>query len=115
MTEITSKDLMHIGFLKKEKFTGSSEGMRYRIEKKITMVPNPEAEKTEENPEPEKEAVTLLATTWPEPFAYDHTPENVKCSTEYPFTEDGLEQARCWLNAEKNKDWMSMRLPWKGV
>ncbi len=43
MAEIKSTDIMHIGFLKKEKFNGSAEGMRYRMEKYSFEVPDPDA------------------------------------------------------------------------
>ena len=56
---------MPISFLKMEKFTGSYEGMRYRME--MVKKPADEAAGTAEE--------TVLKTTrWPEPFAFDHTP-----------------------------------------
>lgn len=82
--EIGSSDIMHIGFLKKECFTGSSEGMRYRMERA-------EGEEGE----------ILLATVWPEPFSFQATPEEQKTRSSFPFTEEGVEQARFWLNEQK--------------
>ena len=55
------KDFMPINFLKKEKFTGSHKGLRFRMEK------------LEEN-----EETFLFVSVWPEPYSYDFTPEDVK-------------------------------------
>ena len=48
---IERKDVMPVNFLKKENFTGSDTGMRYRMEK---------ASKEEET--------VLKVTVWPEPY-----------------------------------------------
>ena len=55
------KDFMPINFLKKEKFTGSHKGLRFRMEK------------LEEN-----EETFLFVSVWPEPYSYDFTPEEEK-------------------------------------
>ena len=55
------KDFMPINFLKKEKFTGSHKGLRFRMEK------------LEEN-----EETLLFVSVWPEPYSYDFTPEEEK-------------------------------------
>ena len=88
---IERKDMMPIPFLKKEKFTGSYKGMRYRMELAV---------KEEENPEGEKPAeIKLLAVTaWPEPFSYDHTPEEKKIRREFSFDEEGICAGAEWLN-----------------
>ena len=46
------KDFMPINFLKKEKFTGSHKGLRFRMEK---------LEENEEN--------FLFVSVWPEPYS----------------------------------------------
>ena len=59
MKRIDTKDIMHLNFLKMSNYTGSSEGMRYRMEKHTYRVPDTEAaipEPTAENPEPEPPA-----------------------------------------------------------
>jgi len=85
---------MPISFLKMEKFTGSYEGMRYRME--MVKKPADEAAGTAEE--------TVLKTTkWPEPFAFDHTPEEQKVSAEFSFNEAGIEAAVAWLNDEWKK------------
>ena len=58
---IERKDVMPVNFLKKENFTGSDTGMRYRMEK---------ASKEEET--------VLKVTVWPEPYGYDATPPEHK-------------------------------------
>ena len=57
------KDFMPVNFLKKEKYTGSCKGMRFRMEKF------------------EKEgadAPILRVSVWPEPYSFDCTPEEEK-------------------------------------
>ena len=59
---IDLKDVMPISFLKKEPFTGSFQGMRYRIEKQ----------------EADNEPTVLKTTIWPQPFCFDKTPDEKK-------------------------------------
>ena len=74
---IKRTDLLTLNFYKKEKFTGSYKGMRYRVEK------------TDEG---------LMATVWPEPFNWQATPDDQKTSAAFSFDEEGLTQATDWLN-----------------
>ncbi len=120
MAEILSTDIMHIGFLKKERFSGSAEGMRYRMEKYSFEVPDPEAAPTAPAGEDEAAAVpvktetVLRCTVWPEPFCYEKTPAEVKTVQDFPFTEDGVESARLWLNERRQSEkWENLRLPWQ--
>ncbi len=85
MREIGGSDIMHTGFLAKEPFTGSSEGMRYRLEKDAAS-----------NSEPE-----LLCTVWPEPYSYAATDPSLREEGRFPFSEEGLEEARKWMNDRK--------------
>lgn len=78
---IMRKDVMPVNFLKKEKFTGSDQGMRYRMEKT----------------DGEEETV-LTVTVWPEPYGYDATPEEKKVRKKFAFSEEGIEQGVEWLN-----------------
>ena len=57
------RDFMPVNFLKKEKFTGSHNGMRFRMEK-LDL-------EGEDGPR-------LGVTIWPEPYGYDATPEEEK-------------------------------------
>jgi hypothetical protein len=80
---IERSSLLSLNFYKKEPFTGSYEGMRYRIEKK------------------EKDGESLLcATTYPYPFCFTATKEEDKTSADFPFSEDGMEEAVAWLNEQ---------------
>ena len=81
---IERKDVMPVNFLKKEKFTGSYRGMRYRMEK---------AAKGEEE-------TVLFVTAWPEPYGFDATPEEEKIRQEFPFTEEGICSGVDWLNEQ---------------
>ena len=96
MKEIKSTDIMHIGFLKKEVFSGSSEGMRYRIEKADT-----------------EDGTRLRLTVWPEPFSFECTPDSEKTSQTFAFSEEGLEEGRQWLNRQKEQDYPARRLPFR--
>ncbi len=121
MAEIKATDIMHIGFLKKEKFSGSAEGMRYRMEKFSFEVPDPAAAENAAAPTEEGEATVptktetvLRVTVWPEPFCYEKTPAEVKTVQDFPFTEDGVESARQWLNERREGEkWENLRLPWQ--
>lgn len=88
---IERSNVMPISFLKMEKFTGSFRGMRYRME--MTKKPGDEAEGTAEE-------TVLTVTRWPEPYAFDMTPEEEKISKEFSFDEAGIEAAVDWLNNE---------------
>ena len=39
----------------------------------------------------------LLVACWPEPFAFAYTKEEEKSYKSFPFTEEGLEEARLYL------------------
>lgn len=82
---IERKDVMPVNFLKKEKFTGSDSGMRYRMEK------------TERDGESGGTTV-LTVTAWPEPYGYDATPKKQKIRKEFPFSEEGIQSGVSWLN-----------------
>ncbi len=84
-------DLMAPAFYKKEPFTGSLNGMRYRI-----------ALKKKEEPEQEFLEVVL----YPDEFCFEKTDESVKQYYEFPYSEEGLVQITAFLNeqAESQKD-----------
>lgn len=69
-------------YLKKTEFTGSHQGMRYRLE----GVTDEEGEKR------------LRCTIWPEPFHFLATPSDQKEDAEFPFAEDGVAAAVAWMN-----------------
>ena len=77
------KDFMPVNFLKKEKYTGSCKGMRFRMEKF------------------EKEgadAPILRVSVWPEPYSFDCTPEEEKEFLECSFDADGIAKGVDWIN-----------------
>ncbi len=75
------KDFMPINFLKKEKFTGSYKGLRFRMEK------------LEEDGE-----TSLLVSVWPEPYSYEFTPEAEKEHLKTAFDADGIARGVDWIN-----------------
>lgn len=86
---ITRKDVMPVNFLKKEKFTGSDTGMRYRMEMTKREVPKEDGADGET-----VEETVLTVTSWPEPYGYDATPEEEKTREEFPFSEEGIVRGR---------------------
>ena len=116
MKLIEATEIMHIAFLKKETFAGSSEGMRYRFSKVVYHDPDtgllkkieageadyPVDKKTGEkilNPTIERN--TLGVWVWPEPFSFEKTPEEQKKYKEFEFSEEGLNEAINWLGSEE--------------
>ena len=89
-------------FLKRESYCGSHNGMRYMIKKVDDGI---------------------TAYVYSEPWAFEMTPEEERLSKEFPFSDDGVNEAIAWLNethdshrkfwdhASKNK--MANRLPGK--
>ena len=77
---IQRKDLLAFDFYKKEKFTGSLCGMRYRIEKTT-----------------EQDTEQLLVWTWPGPYGFAATKEE-KEEKRFPFAEESLEEIADYLN-----------------
>lgn len=80
---IDRKQVMPISFLKLEKYTGSYQGMRYRMEKAVR-----------------DEEERLLITIWPEPFACDYTPEEEKRTETFAFSEEGILNGIDWMNRQ---------------
>lgn len=78
---IDRQDILSMEYLKKTEFTGSHQGMRYRLE----GVSAGDEKK-------------LLVTVWPEPFNYFKTPEEEKERAEFSFDEDGVVDAVAWMN-----------------
>ena len=94
------KETFHpLGFIKKEEYSGSMEGMRYLLKKVKSGGQD-----------------VIRVTIWPEPFNLLRTPENLKEYIEVPLTTEGVGQAADWINeryeAEKEKWQESLRKPW---
>lgn len=82
---------MSLEFLKKSAYTGSHQGMRYRLEQIAR-----DGDKV------------LKTVVWPEPFNYLKTPDEEKETAEFPFTEEGMEEAVAWMNgrlSEEREKW----------
>ena len=78
---IERQDILSMEYLKKTEFTGSHQGMRYRLE----GVSSEDGKK-------------LRVTVWPEPFNFFTTPAEEKESAEFSFDEDGVQDAVAWMN-----------------
>lgn len=80
-------------------YTGSFQGMRYRLRKKE-----------------EGEDKFLEAVIYPEPFCFEVTVEEEKEYHDFPFTEEGFEEAITWLNTrygEQKERWEKAgKSPW---
>jgi hypothetical protein len=81
---IERKDILSLEFLKKDVYTGSYQGMRYRL-----------------SMSGEVESWELQVVVWPEPYNFFHTEEKLKKSNNFPFTEEGINQAIDWMNQER--------------
>lgn len=76
-------------------YTGSFQGMRYRLRKKE-----------------EEDKKVLEAVIYPEPFCFEKTGEEEKEYQDFPFTDEGFQQAVDWLNkqyVEQKQRWESAR------
>lgn len=76
---IKLETFMSLNILKKDCYSGGIRGMRYMIE---------------------KQGECILVTIWPEPLCYSKAPEEIKQKKEFPFSEEGREQAAEWLNSQ---------------
>lgn len=124
---ITTEDILNMNFYKKEAFTGSFLGMRYRIAKEAVPLPaaNTPAEGSGASDAPVEgsgasDASAQAVTTdcfrvfiWPGPYAFAATSESEKTSAVFPFTEEGRRQVVDWLNeqwAAKKDVWAATML-----
>ncbi|MGN1147732.1 MAG: hypothetical protein ACI4TB_04870 [Lachnospiraceae bacterium] len=78
---IKPEDILSLEYLKKTEYTGSHQGMRYRLEG-ISA----------------EEGKKLFVTVWPEPFNFVTTPEEQKQHEVFDFSEDGVTDAIAWMN-----------------
>ena len=81
---ITKNDILSMEFYKKKKpFTGSCQGMRYRI----VLVKN-------------EESAFFEVATWKEPYCYEKTKEEEIQKVQFPFDDAGYEQVVTYLNEQ---------------
>lgn len=78
---IHEENILPIPFLKKSAFTGSYQGMRFRL-----------------GQIKEGDDIFLEAVIWEEPYGFDATSDEKKESSKFPFTEEGITQTVNWLN-----------------
>ncbi len=78
------KDFMPVNYLKKERFTGSYNGMRFCMEKS----------------DHEGGDTQLSVAVWPEPYGYDATAEEQKTRIEFTFDAEGIAKGVDWLNQQ---------------
>ena len=90
---IERKDLLDLAFYKKLPFKGSDHEMRYKIEK----VQEGEGDAAE---------TFLQVTTWPGPYSFEATDEELMTKHKESFSEEGLQQIVNYLN-EHYKDYHS--------
>lgn len=83
---IEKSDILPMSFLKKSPFTGSFQGMRYRLEK--AGADNEEC---------------LRVILWEGPYSFDATLEEKKESREFAFSDDGICEALDWMNETWDK------------
>ena len=95
---IQNDDILNMNFYKKEKFTGSYQGMRYLIQK------DQEEDAEDENVKHDIFRVTI----WPGPYNFASTADDLKSSAVFPFTPEGKEQVVGWLNEQ----WSARRTEW---
>ncbi len=78
---IKRDDVLYLEYLKKSEYTGSHQGMRYRLEGVMVG-----------------EEKKLRAIVWPEPLNFFKTKEELKQSADFSFSEDGITDAVAWMN-----------------
>lgn len=91
---IQRDDILSMEYLKKTEFTGCHQGMRYRLEGSVGRSDTADAEGKK----------MLRCTVWPEPFSFFKTPEEKKEAAEFPFGEDGVEEAISWMNSRLSEE-----------
>lgn len=92
MAALKKETFVPMAFFKKEAYTGSYKGMRYRVK---------------------KDEDQFEACVYPEPYCYEATPEEQKVKTSFPFTEEGRESVINWLNDQydsRRSEWDSATL-----
>ncbi|MDO5132377.1 MAG: hypothetical protein Q4D81_05300 [Eubacteriales bacterium] len=74
-----------------EAYFGSCRGMRFRIAREPLQ-------NVHYTPPDKRGEAVLRAVFWPEPFSFAATEDDRKTIRDFPFTEEGLQQAAEWLD-----------------
>lgn len=93
-------EYMPLGYFKKQKWTGSYQGMRFLFHRVTETISESEDEKKEED--------YLEVVCWKEPFSYEVTPEEEKTRKQFPLSEEGREAAIVWLEEQyesRQEEW----------
>ena len=79
-------------YLYGEAYFGSFRGMRYRVAREpLENVSGKVSDIADAGGE-------LMASVWPEPYAYAKTDQSLIRDERFAFSEDGMEQLCAWLN-----------------
>ena len=78
---IKKEDILSLAYLQKAEYTGSHDGIRYRLQ---------QIKKEDEK--------RLLVYVWPEPLNFVSTPDECKRHEEFEFSNDGITDAIAWMN-----------------
>ncbi|WP_367565256.1 GNAT family acetyltransferase [Lacrimispora sp.] len=76
---LVKEKFVPLQFFKREAYTGSRKGMRYRVAK------------AEDG---------LEAVVYPAPYCYEATEEEKKTRVVFPFSDEGLGQVVDWINEQ---------------
>ena len=79
---IKAEDILSLEYLKMTEYTGSNQGMRYRME----CISKEDKKR-------------LLVHVWPEPYNFVTAPKTQKQHEEFEFSKDGVKDALIWMNA----------------
>ncbi len=82
---IEKETFIVLNIIKKEDFTGSLKGMRYRLSLKKGEIPKD---------------TCMEVTIWPQPYNFEKTEDDKKEKKEFPFSEEGRVQVVEWLNEQ---------------
>ena len=125
MDMLERSEYMPLQYFKKQKWSGSFQGMRFMFQKVKEMIPLTEEEQEEaaqrlaedEELPKEKEIEVLEVVCWKEPFSYECTPEDKKTVKHFPFSEEGRVEGIKWLEQEyesRKEEWRAaMKWDWE--
>lgn len=91
MEAVKKEAFVPMAFFKKEAYTGSFNGMRYRVK---------------------KEEDQFDVAVYPEPYCFEATKEEKKTKASFPFTEEGRSAVVEWLNEQyetRRPEWDAAR------